>query len=69
MSASFLSSPLNFISLIQICSQARILFKASKNCEGYFGAEDLHKQVNHAIDIFEKAANEQATNKQAEARA
>lgn len=38
-------------------SQARILFKAGKNREGYFGAKELHQQVNNAIDIFEKKTN------------
>src|ERR1700761_282031 len=32
-------------------SQARILFKAGKNREGYFGAKELHQQVNNAIEV------------------
>ncbi|KAI0279057.1 hypothetical protein BC826DRAFT_945842, partial [Russula brevipes] len=33
--------------------EARILFKAGKNRDGYFTSEDLLKQVDRAIDIFE----------------
>ncbi|KAF8486647.1 hypothetical protein JB92DRAFT_3130812 [Gautieria morchelliformis] len=33
--------------------EARLVFKAGKNHDGYFTAEDLLKQVDHAIDIFE----------------
>ena len=32
---------------------ARILFKAGKNREGWFGSNELIAQVNHTIDIFE----------------
>jgi len=38
-------------------SKARILFKAGKNWEGYFGADQLHQQVDQAIDIFEDKTN------------
>lgn len=34
-------------------SEAHILFKAGKNCDGYFTGEDLIHQVDHAIDILE----------------
>jgi hypothetical protein len=27
--------------------------KAGKNCDGYFDADDLLRQVDNAIDIFE----------------
>ena len=33
--------------------EARILFKAGKNRDGWFGSEDLIAQVDRAIDIFE----------------
>jgi len=33
--------------------EARLVFKAGKNHDGYFMAEDLIKQVDKAIDIFE----------------
>jgi hypothetical protein len=33
--------------------EARILFKPGKNRDRYFASEDLLKQVNHAINIFE----------------
>ena len=42
-------------------SEARVLFKAGKNCDGWFGAEDLLKQVDHAIDIFEGKTSGRAT--------
>jgi transposase len=34
--------------------EARVLFKAGENWEGYFTAEDILKQVEKAIDILEK---------------
>jgi len=33
--------------------EARLVFKAGKNRDGYFTAEDLIKQVDKVIDIFE----------------
>jgi len=33
--------------------EARLVFKAGKNRDGYFAADDLIKQVDKAIDIFE----------------
>lgn len=35
------------------CSEARIIFRPDVNWDGYFTAEDLLRQVEHAIDIFE----------------
>ena len=32
--------------------EARLGFKAGKNCDGYFMAEDLIKQVDKVINIF-----------------
>jgi hypothetical protein len=37
--------------------EARVLFKAGKNRQGYFGAEDLYQQVDRAINIFEEKTN------------
>ena len=37
--------------------EARILFKPGVNRDGYFDANDLQKQVEHAIDIFEGKTN------------
>ena len=33
--------------------EARVIFKAGKNCDGYFDVDDLLQQVDKAIDIFE----------------
>lgn len=40
---------------------ARIVFKAGKNRDGYFDADDLLAQVDRAIDIFEERTNGFAT--------
>ena len=40
--------------LISHCRDARIVFKAGKNRDGYFDADDLLSQVDNAIDIFEE---------------
>jgi len=42
-------------------SEARVLFKAGKNRDGYFDNDDLIQQVDHAIDIFEGKTNGFAT--------
>ena len=39
------------------CSEAHVVFKAGKNCDGYFSCEDLLKPVEHSIDIFESKTN------------
>ncbi|KIJ26478.1 hypothetical protein M422DRAFT_140014, partial [Sphaerobolus stellatus SS14] len=41
--------------------EARVLFRAGKNRDGYFTAEDLLKQVEKAIDIFESRTKGTAT--------
>src|ERR1700679_4221293 len=41
------------VSLTSVFREARIVFKAGKNRDGYFGAEELLTQVDSAIDIFE----------------
>ena len=43
------------------CSEACVVFKAGKNRDGYFSCEDLLKQVEHSIDIFESKTNGFAT--------
>jgi hypothetical protein len=43
-----------FISHIFIINrEARIVFKAGKNRDGWFDTDNLLNQVEHAIDIFE----------------
>lgn len=42
-------------------SDARVFFKAGKNRDGYFDAEDLLKQMNNVIDIFEGRTGRLAT--------
>ena len=51
-------SPLILISHIYLTSlisirEARVIFKAGKNRDGFFDANDLLRQVDKAIDIFE----------------
>ena len=52
-------SPLSFIishfilHIFTFTREARIIFKAGKNRNGYFDADDLYSQVDKAIDIFE----------------
>ena len=41
------------LSLTFVFREAWIIFKAGKNRDGYFDAEDLLMQVNSAINIFE----------------
>ena len=42
-------------------SEARVFFKAGKNRDGYFDADDLLQQVDNAINIFESKTNGFAT--------
>ena len=42
-------------------SETRVFFKAGKNRDGYFDGEDLLRQVENAIDIFEAKSNGFAT--------
>ena len=43
---------------VECCSNsACILFKAGKNHDGYFNCDDLLKQVDKAINIFEDQTN------------
>lgn len=41
--------------------EAQVVFKAGKNRDGYLTAEDLLKQVEQSIDIFESKTNRFAT--------
>jgi hypothetical protein len=47
------SSLLLLTSVFSVFREAQIIFKAGKNRDGYFGAEELLAQVNSAINIFE----------------
>ena len=50
----FYISSHTFISHIFITiREARIIFKAGRNRDGWFDADDLLQQVDKAIDIFE----------------
>src|SRR6266699_6962338 len=44
-----------------IVREARVIFKAGKNRDGWFSGEDLLRQVDTAIDIFEGKTNGFAT--------
>jgi len=46
---------------IVLCSTAHIVFEAGKNQDGYFLEDDLLKQINHVITIFETKMNGFAT--------
>lgn len=48
---------INFKFLIRFHRDARVVFKAGKNRDGYFDADDLLAQVDRAIDIFEDRTN------------
>lgn len=50
---SALQSPLRFLSHQVIHRDARVLFKAGKNRDGWFGSDQLLAQVDNAVDIFE----------------
>ena len=39
--------------LFSWCREARIIFKPGINHNGYFGANEVLKQVDDAIDVFE----------------
>jgi hypothetical protein len=55
MSVSFFLS--FFFLLSALNREARVLFKAGKNRDGYFTAKNLLAQVDWAIDIFEGKTN------------
>jgi len=39
--------------IISLNREARIIFKAGLNCDGYFDADQLCNQIDNAINIFE----------------
>jgi len=48
-------------SLTHSTSEAHVFFKAGKKCDGYFTTDDLMKQVQKAVDMFESKMNGMAT--------
>jgi hypothetical protein len=46
---------------MNIYREAHVIFKAGKNQDGWFAAEDLLEQVNSSINIFERKMNSFAT--------
>jgi hypothetical protein len=56
---------LNFcLKLTLKCSEARVVLQVGKNRDRYFSCEDLLKQVEHSIDIFESKAIAQVASQQ-----
>jgi len=53
MTSECLSSPLSFLSHQVIHRDVRVLFKAGKNHDGWFGSNQLLMQVDKVVDIFE----------------
>ncbi|KAF8587116.1 hypothetical protein K439DRAFT_1614548 [Ramaria rubella] len=53
MVSDFCSPDLGWLKLKDKSKEARILFKAGKNCEGYFDCTDLCAQTEKAIELFE----------------
>jgi len=51
----------NKLSLTHETSEACVVFKAGKNCDGYFTTNDLMQQVEKAVAIFESKTNGTAT--------
>lgn len=47
--------------MLMTFSEAHVLFRAGKNRDGYFTADDLVKQVDLVIDIFESKTSRTAT--------
>ena len=61
MSENTFQSFLDIVRLTIKISEARVFFKAGKNRDGYFDVDDLLKQVDNAIDIFEARTGGLAT--------
>jgi hypothetical protein len=59
--SAYLSDPIIITDWFAEFSEARIVFKAGKNRDGYFSCDDLMRQVENAIDIFESKVNGFAT--------
>ncbi len=51
---------LTFSSILTSTREARLVFKAGKNFNGYFTSDDLLAQVDNTIDIFEGLTKGQA---------
>src|SRR5258708_9345504 len=51
---------LTFSGILTSTREARLVFKAGKNRDGYFTGDDLLAQVDNAIDIFEGLTKGQA---------
>ena len=49
-----MSADYGWLQLPDGLEEAQVLFKAGKNCEGYFTSEDILKQTEKAINILEK---------------
>jgi hypothetical protein len=54
MVADLVSANYGWLWLPDRSEEAQVLFKAGKNCEGYFTSEDILKQTEKAINILEK---------------
>jgi hypothetical protein len=54
MVADFVSANYGWLRSPDGSEEARVLFKAGKNREGYSTSEDILKQTEKAIDILEK---------------
>jgi hypothetical protein len=54
MVADFVSADYSWLSSPDGKEHAWVLFKAGKNCEGYFTNEDIFAQAEKAMDILEK---------------
>jgi hypothetical protein len=46
-----------YLTIFIITREARVIFKAGRNRDGWFSADDLLRQVDNAIDIFEGLTN------------
>lgn len=57
MGTSKFSPSWTFTDSWKLFREARILFRAGKNRDGYFDADDLLHQVEKAVDIFEEKTN------------
>jgi hypothetical protein len=54
MVADLVSADYGWLQSPDGAEEARVLFKAGKNCEGYFTSEDILKQAEKAINILKK---------------
>jgi len=54
MVADLVSADYGWLQSPYEAEEAQVLFKAGKNCEGYFTSEDILKQAEKAINILEK---------------